>query len=121
MNKKSDLFYSTSTDGQNWSAPSRITNEAGNVVNLFPAIYPKLDEWSLIWLSTRTGQPVVLELPLANAGAYPLGLVKNKRLRAGYSHRIAPTPAPGIYIGVWVEGPEGAQDIFYRLFKRKCC
>ena len=118
LNPKSDLFFSTSTDGQNWSVPSQITNEAGNVVNLFPAIYPKLeDEWSLVWLSNKTGQPMLVELPLANAGAYPLGLVINNQLRAGYSHRIAPTPTRGIYIGVWTEGPEGAQDVYYRFFK----
>jgi hypothetical protein len=26
--------------------------------------------------------------------------------------------APGIYLAVWVEGPEGAQDIYYRFFAR---
>jgi hypothetical protein len=116
---KSDLFFSTSTDGQHWTAAAKITNETGNVVNLFPAIYAKPDlDWTLIWLSNKPGHPVVFELPLANANIYPEGRIRNKRFGVGYSHRIAPTPTPGIYIGVWVEGPEGSQDIFYRLFKR---
>ena len=37
-------------------------------------------------------------------------------LPPGYSHRIAATTTPGIYLGVWVQGPEGAQDIYYRFF-----
>jgi hypothetical protein len=119
LNPKSDLFFSTSTDGQNWTVPLQITNDAGNVVHLFPAIYPKLDdEWSLIWLSNKPGVPVLFELPLTNVGAYPLGVITNNQLRAGYSHRIAPTSTTRIYIGVWTEGPEGAQDIYYRFFKR---
>jgi hypothetical protein len=119
-NSKSDLFYSASSDGRTWSLPAKITNESGNVVNLFPALYSNLaGEWSLVWLSTRTGQPKVFDLSLANAGLYPLGLGKNKKLRAGYSHRIAATSTPGVYIGVWVEGAEGVQDIYYRFFKIK--
>jgi len=120
LSARSDLFYSTSTDGVSWKEPSRITSTNGNVVNLFPALFTNLDEqWYLEWLSTKSGQPKVFELPLVDAGQYPLGLVKNKKLRAGYSHRSAPTSTPGVFIGVWVEGPEGAQDIYYRFFKKK--
>jgi hypothetical protein len=120
LSAKSDLFYSTSTDGLSWKEPSRITNTNGNVVNLFPALFANLDdEWYLVWLSTKSGQPKVFELPLVDAGQYPLGLVKNKKLRAGYSHRSAPTSTPGVFIGVWVEGAEGTQDIYYRFFKKK--
>jgi len=118
-NPKSDLYFSTSSDGQHWATPGKITNETGNVVNLFPALYAKPDyQWSLIWLSNKPGHPVLYEMPLANATIYPEGRIRNKRFGVGYSHRVAPTPTRGIYIGVWVEGPEGAQDIFYRLFKR---
>ena len=120
LSARSDLFYSTSTDGVSWKEPSRITSTNGNVVNLFPALFTNLDEqWYLEWLSTKSGQPKVFELPLVDAGQYPLGLVKNKKLRAGYSHRSAPTSTPGVFIGVWVEGPEGAQDIYYRFFRKK--
>jgi hypothetical protein len=120
LNAKSDLYYSTSRDGLAWNEPSRITTTNGNVVNLFPGLFESLDEqWYVVWLSTKSGQPKVFELPLTNAGQYPLGLVKNKKLRAGYSHRSAPTSTPGVFIGVWVEGAEGAQDIYYRFFKKK--
>jgi hypothetical protein len=118
-NPKSDLFYSISADGQHWSTASQITREAGNVVNLFPAIYAREgNEWFFVWLSNKPGRPVLFELPLANAELYPTSRVKNKRFGIGYSHRIAPTPTRGVYIGVWTEGPEGTQDIFYRLFRR---
>jgi hypothetical protein len=39
-------------------------------------------------------------------------------LPEGYSHRVAATSTPGVYLGVWVQGPEGAQDIYYRFFRR---
>ncbi|HEU4387221.1 MAG TPA: sialidase family protein, partial [Blastocatellia bacterium] len=118
LNRKSDLFYSTSGDGLTWSAPVQITDETGDVVNLFPAIYFNHGgEAFVTWLSTRSGQPRLFDLPLAGDGQS--GIKKNKRLKMGYSHRIAATSTPGIYIGVWVEGPEGAQDIYYRFFKKK--
>jgi hypothetical protein len=72
----------------------------------------------LLWLSTRSGSPQAFETPLANLGQYPTGVVANGSLPAGYSHRIAPTPIAGTYIGVWVQGPDGSQDIYYRIFER---
>jgi len=42
----------------------------------------------------------------------------NAALGDGYSHRIAATNVPVVYIGVWVAGPDGAQDIHYRVFQR---
>jgi len=36
----------------------------------------------------------------------------------GYSHSIVPTATPGVCLGVWVQGPEGSQDIYYRFFER---
>jgi len=59
----------------------------------------------------------VFEIPVANVTQYPLGRFENTHLVAGYSHRIAATSTPGVSIGVWVDGPEGAQDIYYRLFR----
>ncbi len=119
LNHKSDVFQASSPDGLSWSAPARITRETGNVVNLFPALYPSLEgRWSLVWLSTRLGPPTVFEIPLASASLYPQGVVANTLLPAGYSHRIAPTSTPGVYIGVWTQGPEGAQDIYYRFFRK---
>jgi len=119
LNPKSDLYYATSTDGTSWSTPARFSNDAGNIVHLFPAMYETLDHaWSLLWLSTRSGSPQAFETPLANLGQYPAGVVANSSFPAGYSYRIAPTPVAGTYIGVWVQGPDGSQDIYYRIFER---
>jgi hypothetical protein len=118
-NRKSDLFSSTSADGLDWAPPSRITTEPGDVVNLFPALFRDWDgQWSLLWLSTRLGAPRTFELPLARLGDYPQAVVENAQLPPGYSHRIAPTSRRGLYLGVWVQGPEGAQDIYYRFFPK---
>jgi len=50
LNAKSDLFYSTSSDGFGWSSPTQITDENGNVVNLFPGLYPSLNSRVVIRL-----------------------------------------------------------------------
>ena len=119
LNPKSDTFSAVSSNGLSWSAPTPVTREVGRVVNLFPALYPSLGgQWSLVWLSTRLGAPKVFELPLSSAGRYPEGVVENTLLPAGYSHRIAATTTPGVYLGVWVQGPEGSQDVYYRFFKK---
>jgi hypothetical protein len=118
VNPRSKLYHSTSLDGATWSPATPITNEAGNVVNLFGEIHRRFDgEWSVAWLSTRSGPPKVQELALASLSAYPAGLRENTQLGDGYSHRIAPTATEGVYLGVWVAGPDGAQDIRYRFFR----
>ena len=119
LNPKSDLYYATSTDGTSWSTPAKFSTDAGNIVHLYPMMYPLQDHsWQLLWLSTRSGAPQAFETPLASLAQYPTGVVANGSLPAGYSHRIAPTPVAGRYIGVWVQGPEGSQDIYYRIFER---
>ncbi|MGH7461168.1 MAG: hypothetical protein ACREMA_09080 [Longimicrobiales bacterium] len=116
---KSDLFYATSADGLTWTSPRRITNESGHVVNVFPGLYQSSEGvWSVLWLSTRAGSPAVFELPLANSDLYPQGIVGNTQLPPGYSHRVVATSRPGVYLGVWVQGPDGAQDIHYRFFRK---
>jgi hypothetical protein len=120
LSPKSDLFFSTSLDGLKWASPSKITRESGNVVNIFPALYRDFDDtWSFVWLSTRLGVPGVFELPVADADRYPVGLIQDRVLPEGYSHRIVATTNPGLYFGVWVQGPDGAQDIYARFFKRR--
>jgi hypothetical protein len=119
LSRKTSLFYSTSSDGLAWSIPARITNDAGNVLHMFPALYPSLQgEWSFLWLSTRSGAPQVLELALANADRYPAAIVANVLPGTGYSHRVAPTTTPGVYLAAWVAGPDGAQDVYYRFFRK---
>ena len=120
LNPKSDLWYATSADGVSWSSPSRFSSDVGNVVHLYPALFPLQDSsWRMIWLSTRTGSVQPFETPIANLGQYPTGVMPASALEANaYSHRIAPTPVPGRYIGVWVQGPEGSQEIYFRIFDR---
>jgi hypothetical protein len=120
VNPKSDLYYATSTDGTSWSTPAKFSTDAGNVVHLFPAFYRTLDNaWSLLWLSTRTGAAQPFETPLASIGQYPSGVIATTWLpAAGYSHRIAPTPLAGTYIGVWVQGAVGSEEVYYRIFER---
>ena len=119
QNPKSDLYYATSTDGRTWSTPAKFTTDQGNVVNLYPALYVTQDNtWRVLWLSTRSGTPLPFETPLANLAQYPSGVVASASLPSGYSHHIAATPVTGTYIGVWVQGPDGAQDIYYRIFQR---
>jgi hypothetical protein len=117
---KTHLWYSTSANGLAWAAPQRITNDTDFVVHLFPQLYAnQAQQWSLLWLSNRLGPVKLYELPAANFGQYTTATVENPFLPgAGYSHRIAPTRVAGRYIGVWVQGPDGSQDIYYRFFDR---
>jgi len=118
-NPESDLFTATSADGLVWSAPTRVTDEPGTVFNLFPMLYPDADGvWSYLWLSGRSGAPRVFERDVAEGAPYPQGVRQRDELPAGYSHRVVATPAPGVYLAVWVQGPEGEQDIYYRFFER---
>jgi hypothetical protein len=119
LNKKSDLFYATSADGITWSTPTKVTTDAGNIVNLFPELYEtQAGQWSFLWLGTRLGDPKPFELALTSAGQYPQAAAENTQLSPGYSHRVVATVTPGVYLGAWVQGPEGAQDVYYRFFRK---
>jgi hypothetical protein len=116
---KSDLFVATSTNGIDFGAPRQITRDAGDLVHVFPAWYSKHDgSWWLLWLSTRSGRPTVVEMPVAGLDRYPDGLVEVSWLPSGYSHRVSATPGPNEYLGAWVQGPDGAQDIYWRTTSR---
>jgi hypothetical protein len=117
LNHKSDVLYSTSADGLAWRAPTRVTSDPGNVVNLFPTLFAGLDDrWTTMWLSTRAGDPRVFDVPIAGVGSSPG--TPNAELPAGYSHKVAATSTPGVYLAAWVQGPEGSQDVYYRFFRR---
>jgi hypothetical protein len=119
LNKKSDLFYASSADGLTWSAPTKVTTDAGDIVNLYPELYEnQAGQWSFLWLGTRLGDPKPFELPLSSAGQYPQAVAENTQLSPGYSHRVVATVTPGVYLGAWVQGPEGAQDVYYRFFRK---
>lgn len=118
-NPDSDLFTATSADGLTWSAPNRLTAEPGNVVNLFPKLYMDEDgAWYHLWLSTRSGAARPFEWAVGVMAPYPDGVRELGELPDGYSHVIAATATPGVYLGAWVQGPEGGQDIYYRFFER---
>jgi hypothetical protein len=87
-------------------------------VHIFPAFYQRSNhDWRLIWTTTRTGSPQVVEMPLSQIFNYPAALIVNSKVSAGYSHRVTRTTVNGLYFGAWVQGPEGAQDIFYRFYE----
>jgi hypothetical protein len=118
LNPKSDLYYASSTDGLTFTAPVPVTSEPGSVVNLFPQLYSShAGDWNILWLSTRAGAPKVYEQPLGFVGQYPQGVVE-RVLPDGYSHKIAATPTAGVYLAAWVQGPDGAQDVFYQFLVR---
>jgi len=114
----SHLYASASGDGTAWSAAAAVTTDGGAVVNVFPGLYRRRGgAWWLLWLSTRAGAPALYEIPLANLAAYPAGVETNAALPPGYSHRVVRTPVAGLYFGVWVQGPDGAQDVYYRFYQ----
>lgn len=114
-NPQSDLYLATSADGLSWSTPRKVTTDPAGQ-NLFPQIYQRHDgTWSLLWLSTRTGSPLLYEIPLAGASRFPTGVVENTLLPPGYSHRMTRTATPNEYLAAWVQGPDGSQDIYYRF------
>ncbi len=117
LNPKSQLFIATSTNGTTWSAPLQVTHDVGNVVNLFPQIFADGSVSKLLWLSNRDGTPKVYELSLADADQYPARSVEVV-LPSGYSHRIAATSTDGIFLGAWVQGSVGVEDVYYRFFAR---
>ena len=118
QNPKSQLFIATSTNGTAWSAPLQVTHDAGNVVHLFPQIFGSGASQSVLWLSNRDGAVKVYELLLSEAGQYPARVRESTALPPGYSHRIAATSTSGVFLGAWVQGPEGTQDVYYRFFNR---
>jgi hypothetical protein len=113
----SEICYAFSPDGVAWSGEFQITLDPGPVVNVFPAIYRRTGSAShLVWTSTRSGAPQVVELPMNALGSYPAGVVLNSKVSPGYSHRITRTTVAGLYFAAWVQGPDGAQDIYYRFY-----
>lgn len=118
-NHRSELYVAASSDGFAWSAPTRITTDGGDHVNLFPQFYRRHDgAWWLLWRSTRSGAPLIYEMPLADVARYPAGVVVNSLMPAGYSHRVVATTVSDQYLAAWVQGPKGQEDIFYRYLTR---
>lgn len=110
-----DVMVSRSADGVTWDPPIAVTDDdAAGVLDVFSTLFARHDgAWHLAWVSSAAPAGVVLDLPLAEAGtaAEPVSLPL-----PGYSPRITATSIPCQYLGTWVSGPIGAQDVRFRLF-----
>jgi hypothetical protein len=116
LNPSSDVMVATSTDGDAWTAPVNVSHDdAAGALDVFPTAYRRHDgSWSLAWVTTALSPSgSVIDIPLAAVANYPTGAVELPL--PGYSPRIV--AAEGCqYLGVWVAGPVGTQDIYTRLF-----
>jgi len=114
----SDVFYATSSDGLVWSAPTTVTDDDDvEVLDLFPSIYSSLsDESFLTWVSTAGAKPQSVSLSVTKLDNYPSGTVDLPV--EPQQPRIASTNTPDVYIGVWVQGEVGEEDIYYRFFEK---
>jgi hypothetical protein len=115
-NPSSDVYVSTSTDGARWTAPVNVTHDNA-ILDVFPGLYRRHGgAWSLAWVSTaESSTGSVFDLPLDGVSAYPAGRTELPLM--GYSPRIVATPRAGVYLGVWVQGGTGVQDIYGRFFE----
>jgi hypothetical protein len=114
---KSEIWHASTLDGVAWSPEFPVTVDAGQVVQIFPALYRRSNgEWRILWMTTRTGPAQVVELPLSDLDGYPGALIENTSVSPGYSHRATRTPVAGLHFAAWVQGPEGAQDVHYRFY-----
>lgn len=119
-NASADVYLSKSSDGVLWSAPQRVTDDApATFVDVFPGAFPDLaGKWSMIWISNKTAGGGAYVMPLDAVASYPTSAVANP-IFEGYSPRAAPTPTPGVFLGVWVEADpvdENKKDVYYRFF-----
>ncbi|HET6350216.1 MAG TPA: hypothetical protein VFH88_14150 [Candidatus Krumholzibacteria bacterium] len=115
----SELCYAYSPDGVLWSGEYLVTLDYPAVSHVFPSLYQRSDgSWRILWMTTRTGMPQVVEMPLQLIGyGYPAALIVNDSVSPGYSHRVTRTPVKDLYFGAWVQGPDGEQDIYYRFYQ----
>jgi hypothetical protein len=112
-----ELCYAYSPDGVSWSAEYAITFDGTPTVHVFPQLYRRSNgEWRVVWTTTFGGSIQVVELPMLQIFGYPDALIVNHSVPPGYSHRITRTPIEGLYFSAWVQGPDGAQDIYYRFY-----
>jgi hypothetical protein len=102
-----DLYTATSTDGVAWTSPVQLT---GAGTDALPGIYQRWEgDWAVAWVTDAGVMDLRLGDSLANATPLPLD---------GYSPRVVATQTPGIYVGTWVAGPTGQQDVWVRVFQR---
>jgi hypothetical protein len=116
-NPTADVMVAQSSDGVAWDSGFDVTHDDALAVHdLFPGLFIDDDgEPYIVWLTSRSGSPEVVALRVAEAGGYPTGTVELPL--EGYSPRVVATGIAGLFLGVWVAGPTGAQDVWYRFFE----
>jgi hypothetical protein len=117
LSATTDVFSATSADGSNFGAPTALTaNDAQQVTDVFPVLFADHDgSERALWLSaTPSSQAVVERAVSGTAAPVPIAALP----ASGYSHHVVATPTPGVYLGAWVSGADGIQDIYARVFRR---
>jgi hypothetical protein len=120
LSATSEIYYMTSPDGVNWSAPDSITWDTGpNYTDILPGIYehPYNNELYFTWTTDRfspLGDNVELSLSEINAGQ--LGNQANVFTCTGYYARVIPGDTIGQFMITWVADPDwnGERDIYFR-------
>jgi hypothetical protein len=108
-----DIYTSTSSDAIAWAAPTPITDDAAT--DALPGLYRRSDgAWAAAWITTAIGDGTVVDLALGDP--YPDG--RAVLPLDGYSPRVVATPTADVYLGAWVAGATGAQDVHVVLFER---
>lgn len=119
LSPRSELMFASSPDGLSWGEPVNVTQDAFPGANLFGTMGANAyGEWSLIWLNAPSPTVIaVAQVPLAQRKQAGASVRWLQELGGGYSHKLSTTPTPGIHLAVWVAGPDGAQDIYYRFIE----
>ena len=121
MDPTTDTMFSTSDDGLHWAAPVVMSDGgAQSAIDALPYLYASQDgvTWQVLWITTAGAAPGAGRvIELAIGGAYPGDVVERPEIR-GYSGHILATATPGIYWGVWVEGPMERQKIMHAFFEK---
>ena len=122
LSDSTEIFYSTSADGENWSTPSNLTLDPTNAkrVDALPIIYADSpnNDYYISWTSTRHtiyGGTAQLSLSAIENGANGSNSIQIPGI--GYSPRIISTGTAGKFLMIWVSDPNGDEkrDIYHQF------
>ncbi len=118
LTSTTDVLIATSTDGATWTSPLALTDDdAQQVADVFPVLFRDHDgQDRVMWLAAGPASTAVVDRPVTGGpgGGTPIAALPSQ----GYSHHVVATATPGVYLGAWVEGPDGARDIYARVLTR---